>query len=1100
MRRILLLFATLTILSFTAKSQTKFEDSHEVLLKGVDMLSKEEYKRAIEIFRTVHECDTNYALATYETILSLIADSQFLAAKNLAATAVGMRYGNRRDAMITLAGCYDRLKIRDSAIMIYDQLMVMYPQDHQPYYEKGVVYFNMKDYDKAAYYFQRALVINPYHFRSHYMLGTTYTLQGRLTEAMMACETALLVTKNADWARQAISVISAIAEQTDSVQKAYKGRKEKYNNPSFDEIDQIINAKLAIGSSYKLKIALNDNIFRQSQAMMEKLQFDVGDTSFAMQYYVPIFSSAFKDDMFEGFMLLVFSDFKLSTIDALAKRRANDILEAKKEVFPVLNKIQSTRELNFNKRKDARELYHYAPESEVLLVGETLMKGKDASMKGPVTVYRYDQTLLAVGQYNDNGEKDGQWKYYFKSGSLMKEMNFNKNITIDTLKEYYINGYLSKVTVMDDKGKILQEESYNYKGWRNLLVKKLNDKETEESTFTQSGTKEVTAYFSNKKIKDGEYTFYFDNGKPDKVVNFKDGNYSGLYKQYYENGQLKESYAFENGKAEGSYIVYYENGKISKKATFRNGKYDGLYETFFDSGKPDEVCTYERSKKNGTDKRYSINGKLYAEFEYDDDIPTSIKYYNAEGVVVYEKAARKGIYEYTSYFPNGNKYADYQLDREGYIAGETIFYAVTGAKGSVISYSKGNKQGKATTYYKNGTVKSELNYKDDLLDGYYKYYFDNGITQNEGWYKDGKKQGLWKYYYVNGKLQSERYFVNDYWNGYVKEYNKNGELQYKYMYDYNMLTAAAVFDSLHQRVDSVVFPMGRAGRYALPNKNGKRFTEAEGQMIYGDLTGPLTIKYMNGNTREKIYYKNGNRDSTNTVYYPDGKVESITPYKNGLITGKFLHYDELGSLTSETDFAKGDWDGKHTSYACGRLYVSGNYKEGDRDGETFYYGENGRIACVLYYENGTVVGYSHEGKDGQLLPMIPVKNGTVNIKAVYSNGAKSAEMKLDQNRFDGACKIYYSNGNVSEERNYKLGNLDGRFSRYTFEAKLINQLEYKDNEEMGPENTYDKDGVLVISRNYYLGTPHGLTIVNDLVTHKTTKYTYHYGELINVTE
>ena len=81
-----------------------------------------------------------------------------------------------------------------------------------------------------------------------------------------------------------------------------------------------------------------------------------------------------------------------------------------------------------------------------------------------------------------------------------------------------------------------------------------------------------------------------------------------------------------------------------------------------------------------------------------------------------------------------------------------------------------------------------------------------------------------------------------------------------------------------------------------------------------------------------------------------------------------------------------------------------------------------------------------------------------------------------------------------------MGNLEGRFRRYTFEGKLVTDLEYKDGEEMGPENTYDKDGVLLISRNYYLGTPHGLTIVNDPVTHKTTKYNYHYGELINVTE
>ena len=97
-------------------------------------------------------------------------------------------------------------------------------------------------------------------------------------------------------------------------------------------------------------------------------------------------------------------------------------------------------------------------------------------------------------------------------------------------------------------------------------------------------------------------------------------------------------------------------------------------------------------------------------------------------------------------------------------------------------------------------------------------------------------------------------------------------------------------------------------------------------------------------------------------------------------------------------------------------------------------------------------------------------------------------------------KVYYNNGILAEERNVHNGQLSGAFKRYMPNGKPIYEMNYKDNEENGTEKTYDKDGVLLISKDFYMGIPHGLTIVTDPATHKTTRYTYHYGDLINVAE
>lgn len=1095
--RFIVVALTCLFFSIPSFAQYELQDSHEVIQKGVDMYDKEEYKRAIELYRQVHECDTNYALAVYEEVLALIADSQFLEAKKLAAASVGMRYGYKRDALLQLASCYDFLQKQDSALMLYDMLIRMYPNDNLPLYEKGVVYFGQKDYDGAAYWFERSLVINSNHFKSHYMLGKTYTLQGRLSEAMMALETSLLVTKSPEQAKLSIAVISAIVEETDEVKKAYSGKATKYSNPSYDEIDQFINARVAIDPAYKLKMTINDNIFRQSQLMMEKLKFDPSDTSFSMQFYVPFFSEAYKQDMFEGTMLLAYSEFGLESVDLVAKHKKKVLDDARQLVFGDINKLQSTRVVNYEARKTAKERYHYLPENDLFMIGDLDSKG--TSLTGDAIVYRLDQSLLAVGKYDKDGLKTGDWKYYFKNGNLMKEATYRNDTTIGVMKEYWTNGNLNKITEIDNNAEITREESYNYKGWKSGVIKLLSPGVTEESTFHRSGQKEVTAVFNNKKIKDGTYTFYLENGKPDKVVSFKNGDYSGPYKKYFESGGVNEESAFENGQLEGASIVYFENGKINKKTNYRNGKPEGAYESFYEDGTPEETCSYKRGKKDGIDKGYTREGKLYEETEYENDVPVSLKYMKPDGSVIVQKEDPHGIYEYAAYYDNGNKSMELKLNADGTLDGLATYYYYTGPKSTDIVWKWGVKEGKATTYYKNGKIKAEQNFVKDALDGAYRAYYQDGTVQVTGFYKEGKKQGPWKYYNVSGKLQSEAYFEADEWNGYTLDYDVSGRRQFKYMFDYGMMTGCVLYDTAGARIDSISYASAK-GRYQVPSRTFPKKIDQDGNLLYGALDGPFSNRYMNGQVRQQQFYKNGKRDSVNTTYHANGKVEAKLMYKDGELTGNMLNYNEVGELVDNDSYKNGELSGDRISLACNKVFVKYHCKENEKDGPQIYYGEGDRVACVLYYREGNLVGYSHEGKDGKLLPMIPVKNGTANIRAYYSNGKIAAEINTVQSEFAGVSKIYYSNGNVAEERNSKEGLLDGPFKRYMPDGKLVYEHTYWNNEDAGPEKTYDKNGSLLVSKEFYCGVPHGQLIINDPVTHKTTKYTYHYGELINVKE
>jgi antitoxin component YwqK of YwqJK toxin-antitoxin module/thioredoxin-like negative regulator of GroEL len=1092
--RFFFVFVTLSLLTLSARAQSELQDSREIIKKGIDLYDKEEYGRAIKTYQEVHECDTNYALAVYEEVLALIADSQFVAAKQLAASSVGLRYGYRHDAWLELGNCYDYLGLTDSALMIYDSMMKCYPQDYLPHYEKGVAYFNKKNYDAAMANFQQALLINPDHFRSHFMLGKVYALQGRLTEAMMALETSLLCTKDANQAKSVFSVLSAIAEQTDEVKKAYNEKAEKYSNPAYDEIDQFINAKLAISSSYKLKITINDNVFRQTQMIMEKLKFDPSDTSFSMQFYVPWFAEANKQDKFEALILLMFSDFGLENVDFLAKHKKSSVEDARQIVFPVLNEIRATRQLIYNKRKESKHLYHYFSESQIIIVGETNEKGD--AFTGPVKVYKSDQSLLAEGSYNEKG-KTGLWKYYYKTGKPMKTLTFKDDKEWGTITEYYDNGEISKITTLDDKGETATEETYNYRGWKSGSSKVVSVAETEESSYHQTGAKEVTINFANQHVKDGEYTFYYDNGKMDKVVNFKNGTYNGKYKKYYENGTLNEESVMENGKVEGKEMIYFEDGKLHKEISYHGGKLDGPYTFYYNNGKTEETGTYRRDKKTGVAKRFTKEGWLYAETEYDDNVPVSVKFMAADGKPFYTAEEKRGIKQYTEYYADGNKAADMELNGSGQPNGRIIYYDHSGNKATEVQWVDGAKDGRATVYYKNGKVKMEQNYVHDVLDGFFRGYHENGVLQTEGCYKEGKKEGLWKYYFPNGAQQYEGYFAGDDWNGYYREFNISGKLETKYIYDKDMLVAAVLYDTTGRKIDSICYP--HDGKYAVPNRITKGIDQ-EGTLRYGSLHGKMTTHHINGAVWQQQNYRYGKRDSLNVVYYPNGAVESKLNYKKGELDGNSKNYNEIGEEVNDDHYVEGSAEGYRLSSACGRVFVKYHYSENEKDGEQVYYGEDGKVAFVLYYTEGCITGYSYMGKDGNMLPMTVLKNGSGQVKAFYPNGAVAVEAAVEKGIFNGPVKVYYSNGKPAEERKYKMDMLNGTFKRYMPDGKLIYELDYKDDREHGVEKTYDKNGVLVISKEYYYGVPHGNVIINDPVTRKTTKYVYNYGELINVKE
>jgi len=253
-----------------------------------------------------------------------------------------------------------------------------------------------------------------------------------------------------------------------------------------------------------------------------------------------------------------------------------------------------------------------------------------------------------------------------------------------------------------------------------------------------------------------------------------------------------------------------------------------------------------------------------------------------------------------------------------------------------------------------------------------------------------------------------------------------------------------------------------------------------------------------GQKMETGTFNQGQRNGLSTFYYPSGKTKNTVDYENGNMNGLREYVDEAGNIVFSEYYKNGQIQGISKAICNETIRISYNYKNNEKNGDEIFYGDDNKIALVIKFDEGNAYGYTYTGTDGNLVPVVPLKNGTGPIIAYYSNGQKSAEMNALNGLLEGTQKVYYSNGQPAEERTYKNYLLDGRFVRYNIDGKVVYDDAYWNGEEMGTEYSYDKNRQLLFSEPHYMGEAHGDAAIKDLSTNKSNTYKYYCGTLLNI--
>lgn len=552
-----------------------------------------------------------------------------------------------------------------------------------------------------------------------------------------------------------------------------------------------------------------------------------------------------------------------------------------------------------------------------------------------------------------NGENDGPFKYYHGNGQLRLEGTSKAGVTVGERRTYHPNGKPNVVERYNDKGKLQgQAQEFDSDGKLTYESTYENGKMMSYKYYDKSG-----AVIKEAKRQKGAFDFvgYFPNGSKASEGRYRDAEgKEGEWSYYWEDGSLRAKERFENGELEGRVDNYQRNGALKSSAMYVAGVETGPYCIYYPNG---------AKREEGT----KLDGDLHGE---------RIQY-RADGTV-----------ERREFYQNGNSVGvQYALDPDGRVVDKTwyegdIFTRIvtldsTGKAIDSIDVPAA-KEFLLKGRQLDGKVRREHMYVNRIGHGPYKAYHPNGKVSVEGQFVNGDRQGEWKFYYHTGKLsgtavydlgtlhgpdvdyyengnkKSEVNYVHGQREGDLVRYHENGQVSSRVPQFYDMDHGTATYYTDKGEVEMVRY-------YEMDRLLGYSYEAPDGQLVpmipVANETGRIETKFRNGKTARVMELKNGYINGELTQYTSEGKLLSKRTYLNGDEHGLTEQYHTNGQLRYKGHYICGQADGEHLSYYDnGKLRQRSLYKSGDQHGITLRYDRTtGKVTEQLYYRNDNLL-------------------------------------------------------------------------------------------------------------------------------------------------
>jgi len=293
-------------------------------------------------------------------------------------------------------------------------------------------------------------------------------------------------------------------------------------------------------------------------------------------------------------------------------------------------------------------------------------------------------------------------------------------------------------------------------------------------------------------------------------------------------------------------------------------------------------------------------------------------------------------------------------------------------------YHGNSKSGKWTTWFNSGQIESQGSYTiHNWKDGNWKEWYVNGQMKSEIDYCTSNPCGTYREWYDNGNLRTEQKFSGNPRNGTYEEFWENGKIKRRDTYEEGHLTKLEYWYSNGQKTSENFYSFqGRpVGQFRSWYDNGNVQAETHFDTL-GNHDASEKEYYANGVLKHEVayadhvrcmerrYYESGQLKSEEPYsgysrhgrcyyYFPSGKIQNTTNYKDGRKDGNSKTFDENGILLSDLNCSHGKWEGTcQWFFENGKLYRTGNYSGSVRNGLFREWNRQGALVYQQTYLNG----------------------------------------------------------------------------------------------------------------------------------------------------
>lgn len=1085
-----LIFAIIVIVNTLCYSQEKVEYiDYETISKEINNLSeKKEYDNIIGIINKVNKNDSIYSplQVTKSYYLMQLKKHEEV----IKITKIGLQNSDRNESLsfyINQSLSYWYLKDFENAFKSIDEGLKEFPKNFTLFYNKGLFYYDLEKYENALEMFIISANLNPFNPNVHLKIGNICYKQHLTAQALMSFSTYLLLNPDGAGSFAVLNSLNKLLGK-ENVNKKIKGLKISSDDDAFEEIDLILDNRIALSSDYKIDNEINIAFVKQNHALFQTLNSFNGNGGFWDLTYVELYKWIASNDYFDNFIYTTTYSIENPKFKKIVEKKREDVIEFIKLFKNKLKDIFEKNEMIFNEKKQVAS-FHYA---NYRLDG--IGTKKNEIFFGNWEYFNSEGKLQSKGEFDNDGNKIGKWVWFYNNGKIKETANYLKGNLEGKNKAYYKNGKIKYTTTYNNN---LLDGLYKFYNEQGALIQEKTFKKGELDGIYNSYypvgklAKEFNIPYKNGNPI-GKVTQFFPNKRKQFEATYINGKKQGKEIEYFANDTLKTIFDMVDGKFQGSFKEYYKNGVLLEEGKGLDGLNTGNWKTYYPDGSLEFEYTYKKGMRDGAYLEYAPNGKLYYEFNYRNDELIAYKFFNQEGGIIKEARKKGGKFFYEGYSINGNKTAEGLYNIKGGKDGEWKFYTDNGVLLSKGIFEDGEAQGKHYSYYNNGEIESISNFEDDILTGYYTSYYDNRKMNSQGYYNENIQNKEWRYYYKDGILMSINFYHKGKLHGEQKYYSVEGKLNQILFFGYGNLISEKNYDINGILLEEIIYKNSPQDFIAIshyPNK--KKFIEITHK--FNIKHGAYNLSDYYGNKIIEGNYFNGKISGNWTWYYPNGNKKREGTLIDDEYDGIVNLYYENGNLEDKYEYNLGVLNNTSYSYAEDGETLTGSieYLNGKKHGKRRFYSEGGKLQLIRFYEHGRLIGYSYLDKENNELPMIKIKNETAKIVSYYDNGNKAREMEIingdmvndyksyyyngnlyskhfnKNDDYDGKHILYYSTGKTKEEIMYINGEKNGLSKKYYPNGQLKEIVNYINNSKSGEAKYYDENGILTKNEKYF---------------------------------